>query len=423
MVIKNTTMEKGIIKFYNAQQGFGFITKEDGSDIFFHISNAQSELSVLLLNGKATKEPVVFDLKDSEKKGGQKEATCVSLNTEKRKVGYIKKEDRPYNQELFFIKDYYSDDMYFLHPSNLRKAYADKYVSFEVEDPVLFSPCKNDKGGLLAEDVVLVDNRSFIQGFAEFTDFEKAINDLAATCETESWDYINSTSNISHPILRSYISHTCERICEQNKLFTETSSQGEKYAIFNTGLVNKFQDEIFAYFVKNRNYTDNQPWGIRVPEWWFLEFNTDQSQYRKYFDEVPEIATYLNEADNGKLVFDTTISIRPNWDHLNKRKHRIYSDDIRNMTEQEFRDAIQDSISMATKRIKRNYKTAIPHYYNGDIQFLVPLCERKDRSKPIAAMVMQKSEKIYEVTTILTLDQAYNDARLLAKPDREWLNP
>ena len=93
------------------------------------------------------------------------------------------------------------------------------------------------------------------------------------------------------------------------------------------------------------------------------------------------------------------------------------------MTEQDFRDAIEDSITMARKRIKRNYKTAIPHYYNNDIQFLVPLCERKNRGKALAAMVIQKTEQIYEVTTILSLDQAYNNARLLAKPDREWLNP
>ena len=73
-------METGIIKFYNIQQGFGFITKDDGLDLFFHISNAQSELSVLLLNGKATKEPVVFDLKDSEKKvDKKKQHVCLLI--------------------------------------------------------------------------------------------------------------------------------------------------------------------------------------------------------------------------------------------------------------------------------------------------------------------------------------------------------
>ena len=29
---------KGTVKFYNATKAFGFITKEDGEDLFFHIT-------------------------------------------------------------------------------------------------------------------------------------------------------------------------------------------------------------------------------------------------------------------------------------------------------------------------------------------------------------------------------------------------
>ncbi len=31
----------GTVKFFNTTKGFGFITREDGSDIFFHISEVQ----------------------------------------------------------------------------------------------------------------------------------------------------------------------------------------------------------------------------------------------------------------------------------------------------------------------------------------------------------------------------------------------
>ena len=86
-------------------------------------------------------------------------------------------------------------------------------------------------------------------------------------------------------------------------------------------------------------------------------------------------------------------------------------------------EEIKDAIELAKKRIKRNYKTAIPHFYDNRIQFLLPLCFRSNKAEAVAALVVNKNENIHEAHTILSLDQAYNNARLLAKPDREWLNP
>ena len=34
-------MKTGTVKFFNTSKGFGFITPDDGKDIFFHISEVQ----------------------------------------------------------------------------------------------------------------------------------------------------------------------------------------------------------------------------------------------------------------------------------------------------------------------------------------------------------------------------------------------
>lgn len=58
------------------------------------------------------------------------------------------------------------------------------------------------------------------------------------------------------------------------------------------------------------------------------------------------------------------------------------------------------------------------------MQLLLPLNLTDDNNADVALVIdKDKQRNIYRATTILTMDLAYIDARLITRPDREWLNP
>ena len=56
-------MEQGTVKWFNAEKGFGFISREDGSDVFVHFSAIQGDGFKTLVEGQA----VTFDVEDSDR--------------------------------------------------------------------------------------------------------------------------------------------------------------------------------------------------------------------------------------------------------------------------------------------------------------------------------------------------------------------
>lgn len=56
-------MQEGIVKWFNAEKGYGFIQIEGGDDIFVHFSAIQSEGYKTLNEG----DKVKFEIVDSER--------------------------------------------------------------------------------------------------------------------------------------------------------------------------------------------------------------------------------------------------------------------------------------------------------------------------------------------------------------------
>jgi CspA family cold shock protein len=56
-------MEKGVVKWFSDRRGYGFITREDGSDVFVHHSGIESEGFRTLYEG----DKVEFETENSDK--------------------------------------------------------------------------------------------------------------------------------------------------------------------------------------------------------------------------------------------------------------------------------------------------------------------------------------------------------------------
>ena len=77
------------------------------------------------------------------------------------------------------------------------------------------------------------------------------------------------------------------------------------------------------------------------------------------------------------------------------------------------------SASTAARRAAANYTLAVPQFYGGRIQLLLPLCLTGD--KPELALTIQREDGFYAARTCLTLDMAYNNARLICRPETSWI--
>ena len=94
-------------------------------------------------------------------------------------------------------------------------------------------------------------------------------------------------------------------------------------------------------------------------------------------------------------------------------------------------ERISHSFEYVENQLRHGRTIAVPQYYNGRIQFILPLYLQGQARADFAVIVdksewqgpQSRAEKQYKATTILPLAHAFSNARLLGKPDRSWLLP
>lgn len=218
-------------------------------------------------------------------------------------------------------------------------------------------------------------------------------------------------------------------------------SKDNNYALFNTGLLSKYATDVIVIGevypksrAKNTRFTLSNPVVLKRGKTELREKGFDGSDAEvdmvSFFDQVSQI------------VYDATAEV--DTDDIEKLRHCIDEGIQRNRFPQKCKeqyetgelenltDTFIKAIRRAERIARRNYKYVVPQYRitatGNKIQFLMPIYMlSKYEELPDFALVLSESlignQKFYKPETVLELAWAYNNARVICKPDDMWLNP
>jgi hypothetical protein len=266
----------------------------------------------------------------------------------------------------------------------------------------------------------------------------------------ERWYYKVQNPAFPFPILSKYLTYTFFRLSKEQEKIRMT----DQYAAFNTGLVNNLYEPIYALFEKNRMQGRQ--------EWYFKEFcisgvGKAGKILASNFNPLPQRAQFYDNPS--ELIYDINApEPQLNWNHIildnvsrlpiefleeNKPSGFIFRDTsgmntvekdnyfkqlasaIENdsKTFRAIKNRFADSLTLALKRVQWNFKTAIPMYYpqNNKMSLLLPLSLIDDEVIDLALVTEKTQSGAYLGHTILPLDWAYSNARLITRPDSDWL--
>ena len=255
------------------------------------------------------------------------------------------------------------------------------------------------------------------------TRYDKALRSLATNeLPAERWGF---TDDDAFSILRNYITYTFEKLsAEREDTATEDKNsyiyEDTSRACFNTGLLDKHWQ--YIYFTCDLNtIPDRQKWHFYG---FFNEYTIPSQGFPAQAISTLRRPNYFD--DPSRLVFDVKLPIIPQWQHIidDMDNFERIPPQIRQMGPLACRQHMEGAIATTKRRIEANYKTAVPQYYKGKIQLLVPLY-LTNPNIPDLALVLSLSDdrSCYYGHTCLTIDMAYNNARLIAKPESFWLHP
>ena len=244
----------------------------------------------------------------------------------------------------------------------------------------------------------------------------------------EPWEYKNRKDpKFKYPILKSYLEFELDRLYyEQEKYGLDYKilyNKDRSKALFNTNLIDKFGHDLNimgdVQLLGGREIICNLEMCPSKLSLRKLGFENYEPLPPKFFEDINEIVFHCEwDIDCNVLKYE----------HIIEQRIERFPDKYKDLEADDLGQKMDNAIEFAKKIAQRNYKFIIPMYYPTArrIQLLMPIyLETSYTSQPDFALVLtpHANERVYTPETILGLDEVYQDARLVAKPEESWLNP
>ena len=238
------------------------------------------------------------------------------------------------------------------------------------------------------------------------------LDGLATMAMPEDWDNRVAMTG-SRPVLQSYLRYTLRQLNNERKVSCP-GTPGDR-AAFDSGLFTPHYERIYGLVVRRDN------------RWQLESYVRERDRSLRFLGASrPERANYVSEPTD--LVYDHRRTLRESFEHIVEDNVERFPANLQSDTALR-RMVLKGAIEEAVKRVQMDYRTAVPVVYfpragrRGVVQLLLPLVFDDSQSARLALVVGREGQGEYLARTVLTIDMAYNNARLLTRPGSDWLDP
>ncbi len=265
----------------------------------------------------------------------------------------------------------------------------------------------------IVKDEQYLFNFAFCGGVAGF---KEKINKLAKLAEEEKWCF---EENDDLWILKNYILKTFERCYHQCKISYSTDGSS---CLFNTGLMTENGNDIYGYFSKNLK--------PNAQNWFFNDFvSSDDRRLSNFSFNKPLLADYCDDPKD--FYFDTSLPIEFASSHIfddnidteeTESKEQRYPQELLSLGKPVITALVRDAFETSKKKVMRNNRLVVPQFYKSKIMYLMPISIPLSTKNILMALAIERQENnTYRANTIFTIEMAYPKARLIMKPESNWL--